>query len=80
MEGSTEGNTMASGRIYSRHWKRGPRKRMMRLLGRRRNDDEVLDSDATSPPYLTRQFLFESYFPTLAFEYSSCCNSAGPGS
>lgn len=51
--------------------------RMMRLLGRRRNDD-VLDSDATSPPYLTRQFLFESYFPTLAFEYSSC-NSAGSG-
>lgn len=49
--------------------------RMMRLLGRRRNDD-VLGSDATSPPYLTRQFLFESYFPTLAFECSSC-NSAG---
>lgn len=49
--------------------------RMMRLLGRRRNDD-VLGSDATSPSYLTRQFLFESYFPTLAFECSSC-NSAG---
>lgn len=48
---------------------------MMRLLGQRRNDDVL---DATSPPYLTRQFLFESYFPTLAFEYSSC-NSAGSG-